>query len=148
MPLCGCVALLALGACRAPVIDEEAPLEIVEVDRGPTAAFSPDEDVIGQRTVDRVAGALPGNFPSDLPIYEPSSVSDFGPLGERQSFLVLHSDRSPSQVTEAVRIALDGSGWARDGDAFRRKKGQLVARYSIHAASRGGTEIRIEYGLP
>ena len=132
------LSLALLLACQPPVVDESTPLETVEVDRGPTEVFSPDDDAVAAGSSSGVSGALPGNFPDDLPIFEPSSVTDFGVLDDSSSFLVLHTDRELSEVTGVLRSALDRSTWQPDGSTMDRKKGELFARYQIAPAESGG----------
>lgn len=139
--------LLVAVACQPPPLDEEAPLETVEVGLGPTATLVPDADPVEEGGSADLAGGLPTGFPPDLPVFRPANVSDFGPAGDRASFVVLTTDRAPTEVRRSLERALSRSPWRSDGEPLRRTKGNLRAHYQVTPGPRGGSLIRIEYGL-
>ena len=73
--------VLALGACSPapPPAAERAPeLATVEVSAAPDAAYSIADDKVERRAnPNAIAGALPDGFPTDIPVYLPSSLVDF-----------------------------------------------------------------------
>jgi hypothetical protein len=143
------ILVLLAVACGSPPPDggsESGNLATEEV--GPPVDFdlSTEEDVKGALVVEGVAGVLPESYPRDLPLYQPSSLVDFGE-GPGGSFVELYSPSRIRDVQETLGRELEDGGWElRD----RASNDWTVAREdrsaTIHFTdARPGTTIRVEY---
>ena len=144
------VSLLLVGACGSrtgPGSDESKPLETVEVDEGPEAAFTTENDEFAApRSAQDMAGVLPSDFPSDVPIFSPSSLVDFGsPAGGR--FVELDTSTPITAVRAALQSQLSNAGWSSSGSTGESlvfvKAGRQV-RVVLKDLS-AGTRVRYEY---
>jgi hypothetical protein len=117
-------------------------------DVGPPVDFelSTEEDVKGALVVEGVAGVLPDSYPRDLPLYQPSSLVDFGE-GSGGSFVEFYSPSGVRDVQETLSRQLEDSGWElRD----RASSDWTVAHQDRTATirftdARPGTTIRVDY---
>ena len=143
------LSAFALSCQRPGALPDENDLETVDVDLGPTASLTPEGDAVEENLSNDQSGALPGNFPSDLPIYLPATVVDFGAVDDSRSYVVLTTDDPRDRVETELRRKLERSPWtstAGGSGSFDRSKGPLRAIFRL--AVRGQqTEIRVEYGL-
>jgi len=144
------VILLFSGACgrkMGPGSDESKPLETVEVDEGPEAALTTEYDEFAApRPAQEMAGVLPSDFPSDVPIFSPSSLVDFGsPGGER--YVELDTSAPMNGVRASLESQLSNAGWRSTGSSGEARvftKAGRVLRVVLQDLS-AGTRIRYEY---
>ena len=133
---------LASSGCRPQAPAGEKPLETVEVTDQPDASANLETDQVAAKRSDEgaMAGALPADFPRDVPLPEPSSLVDFTPHGvtvEVQSGL---ADAKASYLALLKRRGfVPGSGGA--GGAWT--KGARTIGVTFADAS-GATRITIE----
>jgi hypothetical protein len=144
------VAAILFSGC-APGAEpgaEPALLESEDIVGGPTSAMTAEGDLTAQRgeASDALIGVLPEGVPSDLPIYRPSSLVDFGGGASMgvPGWVKLHSPDGAEKVTSQLRAALDASGWRNQGDPWVRRKGDRTVRISIRSLG-SGSEIEIAY---
>lgn len=140
-------ALLATSACSPapPPAAEKAPeLPTVEVTAAPDAAYSIADDKVERRAnPNAIAGALPDGFPTDIPIYLPSSLVDFTSRPGGGSVVVFATPASASTVSAALSQKLRGSGWqAGSADAWTKAGRNLRLTVQSTAA---GSQFRIEF---
>lgn len=138
----GLVALaFTVSGCAGSGSDERAAeLDTVEVTAAPDADASlADEPVarpIGMPPAG-VAGAVPGDFPREVPLPSPSSLVDFT-AGGREKSVTLVVDLPAAQVSAVYRRQLESAGFvAGEGGAFVAHG--LVVRYAVepfHDATR------------
>lgn len=121
----------------------QKPLETVDVEAPPNAAFTLEEDLKEQRRKVELAGVLPGGFPADLPRYTPSSLVDFGEAIEGRMYVELHTADAFSTAGSKLEGRLAAAGWRRAGPSAWEKGGRtvLVRLSSLDP----GTAIVIEY---
>jgi len=144
------VILLFSGACgrkMGPGSDESKPLETVEVDEGPEAALTTEYDEFAApRPAQEMAGVLPSDFPSDVPIFSPSSLVDFGsPGGER--YVELDTSAPMNGVRASLESQLSNAGWRSTGSSGEARvftKAGRELRVVLQDLS-AGTRIRYEY---
>lgn len=142
--------LLLLGACgrgAGPGSDEVKPLETVDVDEGPEAALTTEHDEFAApRPAQEIAGILPSDFPSDVPVFSPSSLVDFGSPGTER-YVELDTSAPIGRVRSSVESDLSSSGWSSSGSASEAlvfvKAGREL-RVVLRDLS-PGTRIRYEY---
>ena len=152
MPHCR-VLLLALlcgtlAACRsqketAPPAAE--PLATIEVGAAPDAAATTEADSQSHSLADEsFAGVLPGGFPADLPIYQPSSLVDFGPGEGGFQSVTLRTSDSAATVRSRYLASLRAAGWSSTGEESHWRKGQHELQVEVVDA-RPGTRLRLSY---
>ena len=142
--------LLLLGACgrgAGPGSDQAKPLETVDVDEGPEATFTTEHDEFAApRPAQEIAGILPSDFPSDVPVFSPSSLVDFGSPGTER-YVELDTSAPIAGVRSSVESGLSSSGWSSSGSASEAlvfvKAGREL-RVVLRDLS-PGTRIRYEY---
>jgi hypothetical protein len=134
----------AVAACRQETKSEPAPakLETREVGAAPDATLSTAGDVVERRHASGFAGVLPGGFPKDLPVYEPSSLVDFG-KGADGAYVVFQTPDDIGRVRARYPAMIAASGWAHEGsDSFTRGGHRVrVAYESLHP----GARVRVVY---
>ena len=132
---------LAASGCRPKTPAGEKPLETVEVTDQPDAAANVETDQVAKRAPESgMAGALPADFPRDVPLPEPSSLVDFTPHGvtvEVQSGL---ADAKASYLALLKRRGYVPSG---GGGSGAWTKGARTIGIAFADAS-GATRITIE----
>jgi hypothetical protein len=138
---------LLLAACAGPDAGEPGELELIEVAPSRTSVLTTDYDVAAapqSRTA--FSGVLPSDFPDDLPLYDPSTLTDFGGEGGGR-YVILFTPDATTMVRDRMRGELARSGWTLiDGDTESgtwRRGSHSVIMYISDA--RPGTEIRVEY---
>jgi len=144
------LSLLAVGACgrnTLPGGEASKPLETVDVDAGPEAELTTDFDEFATpRPTQEMAGVLPSDFPSDVPVFVPSSLVDFGsPGGER--FIELDTSAPLDGVRTSVSSQLSSTGWSSsdsNGETLVFRKASRELRVVLQDLS-AGTRIRYEY---
>ncbi len=125
--------------------EEPAELETVDVEMGEESEFDLSTD---RRAAPRLEGGgeLPGDFPSTLPVYKPSTISDIGRTAEG-GYVQLRSRDPESRVKGWYPSALERAGWSAEtapgGVLFATRNGARV-RISIEQPGPVSV-IRIEY---
>lgn len=137
--LCGAVLwLLACGGDPAPemdrqpskTIDVQPVIEEVEITGDPQA-------VARQPTL---SGVLPSDFPSDVPLFLPASLIDFGGTAEGLRSVSLATPVGQSKVDAQLTALLNEAGWRAgggQGETRRFSKGERTVRLRIEGASTG-----------
>lgn len=139
--------VLALGACSPPPppAAERAPeLATVEVSAAPDAAYSIADDKVERRAnPNAIAGALPDGFPTDIPVYLPSSLVDFTSRPEGGAVVVFATPASVSTVSAALSQKLRAAGWQAAGSGAWTKPGRRL-RLTVEATA-AGSRFRFEF---
>lgn len=136
--------LLAVGCGKT--LEPSKPGEMVDVP--PPIEVDTEGDIREEVRVDDFAGALPEDFPKDLPLYQPSSLVDFGETSRGFSVSLLSPDGLP-KVRRSLYERLDNGGWqTSDGSGpgesvVLRKDGRRV--WLTFEDGRPGTIYRFEY---
>lgn len=143
------LVLVVVGACgrkTEPGSDEPQPLEMVEVDEGPEADFTTEfDEFAAPRPAEEMAGVLPSDFPSDVSVFSPSSIVDFGSPGDR--FVELDTPVPVERVRLSLESQLSKAGWSSassEGEALVFTKTGRQLRVVLVDLS-AGTRIRYEY---
>ncbi|MEZ5330762.1 MAG: hypothetical protein R2991_01640 [Thermoanaerobaculia bacterium] len=126
---------VALGCGAAPE-KKTLELETEEVSEPIDAGMSLEDDVQAKATSESLAGVLPSDYPSDFPVYRPSSVVDFGP-----GFVELHTPDAPAAVRRWLAASAARAGWSGSGPYT--KAGRTVTVDVTGSA--GGTTLRLSY---
>jgi len=143
------VILLFSGACgrRMGPESDAKPLETVEVNEGPEAAFTTEHDEFAAtRPAQEMAGVLPSDFPSDVPVFSPSSLVDFGSPGG-EPYVELDTSAPMNGVRASLQSQLSNAGWSisdSNGEATVFVKAGRELRVVLRDLS-AGTRIRYEY---
>jgi len=134
-------AALAVAACsRGPAKSSSAELETVDVADQPDARASLDGDAVARPVglpAGGIAGALPADFPREVPLPSPSSLVDFASGGGETS-VTLAIDLPPEPVRASYLRQLAAAGFAEQSDGSFAGAG-LALRFAIearHGASR------------
>lgn len=141
--------LLALVLACGGGSDREAEdildnLEIEDVGDAFDAGLSTEEDTKGRLRKDpEVSGVLPGGFPTDVPLFKPSSIVDFGELGAGRYYVEIDTSAPASAVSAELERSFAGFGWARDGGGAFTKGGRSLGLVVKDLSP--GARIRYEY---
>ncbi len=144
-----CVAVIAfclLAGC-AKESAEPGEIETVEVAPARTAVLTTIYDTVAPQRHESFSGVLPQGFPADLPLYDPSSLTDFGDLDIGGNYVLMFSPDTAAMVRDRMAGELRRSGWALirgDSERGSYRRGSRRVTLSIHEAQ-PGTEIRVEY---
>ena len=133
-------------ACGGGRSADKGEIEVVEVAPSRTSVLTTAYDVAAPERQGAFSGVLPEDFPAAVPLYDPSSLTDFGSEGGGR-FVLLFTPDAATMVRDRMRGELARSGWALiDGDAERGtwRRGSRSVILDIQEA-RAGTEIRVEY---
>lgn len=136
----------SLTACQRQESSGQGEIEIVDVAPGRTSALTTAFDETAPTRSEAFSGVLPQDFPPDLPLYNPSNLTDFGDAGGGR-YVLLFTPDTVTVVRDRLVAQLAGSGWARiDGDAVRGtyRRGSQSVILDVQDAN-PGTEIRVEY---
>ena len=143
-------SLLMVGACggnKTPGDEASKPLETVDVDEGPEAGLTTEfDEYAAARPVQEMAGILPSDFPSDVAVFSPSSLVDFGSPGTER-FVELDTSAPIEGVRATLESQLSSSGWRSSGsggDVLTFTKAGRQLRVVLQDLS-AGTRIRYEY---
>ena len=143
------IALVPLGgACRrgdAP--PSEDAIETVDVPESIDSQIRPEDDTRAELRERGLLGVLPGDFPSDLWVYEPASIVDFGEAEAGRSYVALRTVATPAEAARRFQAEERARGWevavvAPTLVTFT-KGGRLVEAELEHRGNE--TWIRIEY---
>ncbi len=136
---------LIVSSCHGPA--EKQRDEIKTVDVPPLLTFDVEQDPQEAQRVPELAGVLPGDFPSDLPLYAPSSLIDFGSTEGGPRYVVLLSPHTRPRVAGELEKLLRESGWVVEpgpsSSQWLRKDGYRVRL--VFEDSSPGARYRIEY---
>lgn len=140
------LAVCVLAACGASDDDGSLEIETVDVAPGRTSVLTTAYDEVAPQRQESFTGVLPAGFPEDLPLYNPSNLTDFGNT-ESGLYVLLFSPDETTMVRQRLTVELRRTGWTLiDGDSGRgtyRRGSRSVVLNILEA--RPGTEIRIEY---
>ncbi|MEJ2084792.1 MAG: hypothetical protein P8Y44_03840 [Acidobacteriota bacterium] len=141
------VASIFIG-CAKPAEDPGiTELETVEVGAAPDAELSTELDEQARQVSIDVGGELPNDIPSDLPIYSPSSLVDFGEIDSRRRYIAVDTSAVPSRVRSDLTSQLAAVGW----ELSTGTETELVLAKSGHSLTvviedlKPGTRLRYEY---
>lgn len=137
---------MLLGGCPASDSPEGGEIEVIEVEPAPTTLLTTLYDEQATQRHDAFSGVLPSDFPADLPLYDPSNLTDFGSDGGARYVLMFTPDAA-TMVRDRMQVELARSGWAQiEGDDVRGtyRRGSHAVILDIRDAN-PGTEIRVEY---
>ena len=144
-----CVALVAVSLLAGCTKESAEPKEIetVDVSPGRTAVLTTLYDDVAPQRHESFSGVLPPGFPVALPLYDPSSLTDFGDIDTGGQYVLMFSPDNAAMVCDRMVGELRRSGWALiQGDiehgSYRR--GSRRVTMAIREA-KPGTEIRVEY---
>lgn len=135
-----------LVACPATESPDEGAIETVEVEPARTTLLTTIYDQAAPENREAFTGVLPSDVPADLPLYDPSNLTDFGD-SEEGRYLLLFSPDAATLVRDRMEVELARSGWVRiEGDAVRGtyRRGSHAVVIDIRDAN-PGTEILVEY---
>ena len=138
-------ALLLFG-CPKQEEPGEGEIETVDVVPGRTSLLTTAYDETAPVRQEAFSGVLPSDFPPDLPLYDPSSLIDFGDAGGAR-YVLLFTPDTTTMVRDRMSSELSSSGWTRiDGNAERGtyRRGSQSVILEMRDAN-PGTEIRVEY---
>ncbi|MDX1642949.1 MAG: hypothetical protein R3244_01185 [Thermoanaerobaculia bacterium] len=141
----GVVTTLLL-ACPSNESSDDGVIETVEVEPARTTLLTTIYDQAAPERREAFSGVLPSDFPADLPLYDPSNLTDFGDAEEGRYVLLFSPDAS-TLVRDRMEVELARSGWTRiEGDAARGtyRRGSRAVVLGIRDAN-PGTEILVEY---
>ena len=142
------VGIVIAGCDRsAPKQQKPQELETVEVGGGLDAELTTELDQKARQVAIEVGGVLPSDFPSDLPVFSPSSVVDFGQLPSGGGFVVVDSPVPVDEVRSSLASQLQRSGWGVEsiGDTGNTySKGGKRVRLTLTDLT-SATRIRYEY---
>lgn len=136
-----------LACCAGGDTGEKGEIEVVEVEPSRTSLLTTAYDEVASERSDAFSGVLPSDFPDDLPLYDPSSLVDFGDEAGGGRFVLLFTPDATTMVRDRMRGELARSGWTLiDGDTERGtwRRGSRSVILDIRDA-RPGTEIRVEH---
>lgn len=148
------VVLLALAAatpiwvgCAPEPEQREEPviLETEEIELSPDAEIDLSGDQKGAPRSSS-SGQLPTDFPADLPIFQPSAISDIGD-GGLGGLVQFDAQAKEPAVRDWYRSTLPRAGWtvAMSGDgAMNASKGASRVTISIESSGPGST-ITVQY---
>ncbi len=115
---------LGFAACDGP---SDARPDTIDVP--PRLEVSTADDPQAVRRSPGLIGVLPGDFPDDLPIYLPASLTDFGTVEGRRS-VTLFSPHATSRVRRGFEALLGDRGWTATDEGAGRL---LLRKGSRHA---------------
>ena len=142
--LLGVFAVSGCDAPRPPAEPAKQELPTVEVTAAPDAAYSTADDRIERRrTEGGIAGALPDGFPTDIPVFRPSSLVDFTAGATGGGAIVFATPTGASDVTAAMAIRLRSAGWQEAGGGGWTKAARRL-RLLVEATP-AGSRFRIEF---
>ncbi len=136
--------LVACSPSPPPTAQKPAELATVEVAAAPDAAYSIADDKVERRAnPNAIAGALPDGFPTDIPIYLPSSLVDFTSRPEGDAVVVFATPAAVSTVSAALSQKLRAAGWQAGASGSWTKAGRKL-RLTVEPSA-AGSRFRIEF---
>ena len=143
---CFAAAVPLLVSCAGGDATDQGEIEMIEVAPSRTSVLTTAYDEAAPERQEAFSGVLPSDFPADLPLYDPSNLTDFGGEGGAR-FVLLFTPDAATMVRDRMRAELARSGWALiDGGGERGtwRRGSRSVILDVRDA-RPGTEIRVEY---
>ena len=140
------LVLPLLVACGGDGAVESGEVKIVDVGPSRTSVLTTAYDDVAPERREAFSGVLPSDFPADLPLYDPSNITDFGD-GDGSRFVLMFSSDAATMVRDRMRAELARSGWALiegDGERGTWRRGSQSVILDIRDA-RPGTDIHVEY---
>lgn len=137
------LVLALLGGCRKDPGEEPDPLEAVDV--VPALEIETAEDPTEAERPPALVGLLPSGFPTDMPLYLPASLVDWG-TGDGGRYVDLLTPHGRGRVERELMALVRSGGWSATGAGggwLLRKGGQQV-RLRIEDGN-PGTLYRFEY---
>lgn len=139
--------LAALAGCSPappPAAEKAAELPTVDVTAAPDAAYSIAGDQVEQReNPAALAGALPDGFPTDIPLFRPSSLVDFSARPEGGATVVFAAPANVETVSTAMAGKLRAAGWRPEGAETWTKPGRRL-RLTFQPTA-AGSRLRFEF---
>lgn len=140
------ILMIACGRSESkPKVSKE--LETVEVGAGYDANLSTEADKRERRVTADMGGVLPSDFPSQMPIFTPSSIVDFGQPGGSDNYVVVDTPVPRNEVASLLATRIERAGWSVDaiGDegTIYIREGRRVRVILNDLGS--GSRIRYEY---
>ncbi len=144
-----CVTAIAFCLLAGCSKESTEPGEIETVDVAParTSMLTTIYDDVAPQRHESFAGVLPQGFPADLPLYDPSNLTDFGDIDTGGKYVVMFSPDTAAMVRDRMAGELRRSGWALirgDSEQGSYRRGSRRVTLVIREAQ-PGTEIRVEY---
>ena len=140
--------LLIAGLSCAPADEAvEETLAITDVGDSIDSRIRPEEDSREQAGAELLVGILPSDFPADVWVYRPSTVSNFGAADSEERFVELRVREEMASVAEQLDLRLAGDGWRGESLSTGRStfsKGPRQLQVTLQDQN-GETLIRIEY---
>lgn len=141
------LSLLGLAACKQSSSPQKVTeLDTVEVEEVADASHTADQDEKARYKAAKVAGVMPSDFPSGLPVLAPSSIVDFGRQGS-SGYVVVDSSVPFAEATSSMRAQLEVAGWSAESTNNQggtwSKQGQRV-QITLSDLN-PGARIRYEY---
>ena len=136
------------SACRrSETASEGDSIETVDVGESIDSQIRPEDDPRAEVRARGLVGVLPGDFPSDLWVYEPASIVDFGTAEAGRSYVALRAVATPEAVSRRLQAEEGQRDWrvsvVTPTLLTFSKEGRLV---EAELEQRGNeTWIRIEY---
>jgi len=135
-----------LAACGQTDKSGTQEIETIEVAPGRTSVLTTAYDEVAAQRQESFSGVLPSDFPSQLPLYHPANLTDFGDANQGR-YVLMFSPDDTTMVRQRMGVELRRTGWTLvDGDSERGtyRRGSSSVILDIREA-RPGTEIRVEY---
>lgn len=141
--------LLAAGCSRGGAPERGAgDLDTVDVSAKPDAQASLAGDVVAQPVglpAGGIAGALPADFPREVPLPSPSSLVDFA-ASARETSVTLAIDLPPEQVSASYRRQLAAAGFREQPDGAFAAAGRSL-RFAV-SAEHGASRLTVRVARP
>lgn len=141
--------LTAAGCSRGGAPERAAgELDTVDVSAKPDAQASLAGDVVAQPVglpAGGIAGALPPDFPREVPLPSPSSLVDFA-SGARETSVTLAIDLPPEQVSASYRRQLAAAGFREQPDGAFAGAGRSL-RFAV-SAEHGMSRLTVRVAHP
>ncbi len=133
-------ALLAVACGQSPAAKPSAELATVDVTAKPDAAATLATDTVARPVGESgaMAGALPADFPRDVPLPQPSSLIDFGPTS-----VTLEVEGTPEAAVSAYAGRLRAAGFRSEAGG-RWRRGSRLLTVTGRAAAGGSSHLVVE----
>ena len=141
------VCVLAAGGCdlerKQTKSRRSIDTEPVDVGGPIDSSLSTEADMKASAVGGQADVVLPKDFPRDLPVYAPASMTAFGVGGGGTAYVVLESPDPASFVRSRYVAELEAAGWQSLGNDVYSRAGKEV-RIGVREVL-PVTEIHIEY---
>jgi len=146
----GVLALGVLPVACGPSGQGGTPqqLDTVEVAPAPESKIDVEQDVKApERGTTGLTGVVPADFPADVPLYSPASITDFGGTADGRRQLTFATPDRPDKVRSWLTGRLVDQGWKQKAvgtAALEFEKGPRTVRVSVQGDPVGAV-YRVEY---